>query len=83
MKPYCFVLVFLPLDAAYSLAVSVAALSQPSSRWAAPFVGSILLCCLVIILILIANALPNLKRLVWENTVAPELQVFFYPESCI
>ncbi|KAI1775893.1 hypothetical protein F4818DRAFT_458006 [Hypoxylon cercidicola] len=73
MKPYCFVLVFLPLDAVYSLAVSVVALSQPSTRWSAPFVGSIILCCVVVTMVVMNNALPNLKRLVWKNTVGPEL----------
>ncbi|XXG95263.1 hypothetical protein Hte_001524 [Hypoxylon texense] len=75
MKPYCFILIFLPLDAVYSFVVSTAALSQPTSRWSAPFVGSILLCCLMIVMILVPpNSLPGLKRLVLKNTVGPELR---------
>ncbi|KAI1373086.1 hypothetical protein F4677DRAFT_462478 [Hypoxylon crocopeplum] len=73
IKPYCFLLAFLPLDAVYSFSVSLAALCQPSTRWAAPFVSSIISTSVIVFIILSANFPHNLKRLTWTNTVAPEL----------
>ena len=81
MKPYCFVLFFLPLDIIYSFAVSIAALGHSDTRWAAPFVGSIISCFPVILMIVADNTLPNLKCLVWKNTVSPELNVIAYPNN--
>ncbi|KAI0836457.1 hypothetical protein F5Y06DRAFT_305224 [Hypoxylon sp. FL0890] len=72
MKPYCFVLFFLPLDAVYSFAVSMAALCNPSTRWTAPFVASAIASSLAVFYVLIDNSPDNLKRLVWKNWVGPE-----------
>ncbi|KAI1100785.1 hypothetical protein F4804DRAFT_348210 [Jackrogersella minutella] len=73
MKPYCFVLFFLPLDAIYSFAVSLVAICQFYTRWTVPFVGSIVSCSLAVTFFLLINSPANLKRLVWENCVGPEL----------
>ncbi|KAI1388127.1 uncharacterized protein F4822DRAFT_430881 [Hypoxylon trugodes] len=72
MKPYFFVLLFLPLDAVYSFAVSLAALCHPSTRWAAPFVGSIVLCSIAVFLEVEANSFANFNRIVRYNVLAPE-----------
>ncbi|OTA96238.1 hypothetical protein M434DRAFT_28101 [Hypoxylon sp. CO27-5] len=73
MKPYCFVLFFLPLDACYSFAVSVAALCDPSTRWTAPFAASIIFSSLAVFFVLMMNSPDVLKRLVWKNCVGPEI----------
>lgn len=75
MKQYIFVLVFLPLDTIYSIAVSVAALCIPSARMTIPFVASIICCCPAIAFVVLSNTFKGLKRLVLDNTVAPELSV--------
>ncbi|KAI2465844.1 hypothetical protein F4781DRAFT_445687 [Annulohypoxylon bovei var. microspora] len=73
LKPYCFVLFFLPLDAVYSCAISTAAVASPSSRWTAPFVGSIISCSIVVFIILLDNSPSAFGRLVRRNCVGPEL----------
>ncbi|KAI1408606.1 hypothetical protein F5Y13DRAFT_204558 [Hypoxylon sp. FL1857] len=73
MKPYCFVLVFLPLDALYSFSVSLAALCDPYTRWTAPFVASMLATSVAFFFVLMMNSPDGLQRLVWRNSVGPEV----------
>lgn len=75
MKPYCFILVFLPLDVVYCFIVSLVALSHPGTRWTAPFVGSIVACSIVVLLVALVNTLEGLHRLLWHNNLAPERAV--------
>ncbi|KAI0116090.1 hypothetical protein F4776DRAFT_666665 [Hypoxylon sp. NC0597] len=88
MKPYCFVLFFLPLDAVYSFAVSMAALCDPSTRWTAPFAASIVFSSLAIFFVLMMKSPYLFKRLVWKNCVGPEIcearwtLAFKYQERC-
>ncbi|KAI1451436.1 hypothetical protein F4805DRAFT_451466 [Annulohypoxylon moriforme] len=75
LKPYCFLLFILPIDAFYSMTISVAALCDSSTRWTAPFVGSIISCSLVIFIIVLENSVGAFKRLVWSNCVGPEFSL--------
>ncbi|OTA99740.1 hypothetical protein M426DRAFT_252393 [Hypoxylon sp. CI-4A] len=73
MKPYCFVLIFVFLDALYSFAVSLFAVCESSSRHQDPFVASMIFCCLILFLLAFGNTPSGLYRLVWSNMLAPEL----------
>ncbi|KAI0377365.1 hypothetical protein F5Y04DRAFT_285003 [Hypomontagnella monticulosa] len=72
VKPYCFILVFLPLDVVYSFAVSLTAICHPSTRWTAPFVASIISASILVLLVALANTFDGLRRLVWDNSLTPE-----------
>ncbi|KAI1204347.1 uncharacterized protein F4807DRAFT_472098 [Annulohypoxylon truncatum] len=73
LKPYCFLLFILPIDAAYSTVISLYALCDTSTRWTAPFVGSIIACSLVVFIIVLDNFIDGFRRLVLRNCVGPEL----------
>ncbi|KAL7620428.1 hypothetical protein AAE478_009423 [Parahypoxylon ruwenzoriense] len=74
MKPYCFILVFLPLDAVLSFIVSIIAAGMQSTSFNVPFAASVASSCVVIFLILLANSPENLQRLVWRGQVVPEIR---------
>ncbi|KAI5864846.1 hypothetical protein GGS23DRAFT_595538 [Durotheca rogersii] len=74
MKPYCSLLVFLPLDAVFFFVVSTAAAGMSSTPLNIPISSSVASSCVILFLVLLSNSPMNLRRLLWENQVWPELK---------
>ncbi|KAI1498115.1 hypothetical protein F5X99DRAFT_432243 [Biscogniauxia marginata] len=72
MKPYLYVLIFLPLDGVFTIATSIAALASGNHLLVVQYVVVLIIATAMVIWFAFYNTQHQLRHLAWSNIVAVE-----------